>query len=258
MKPVPQGADQTGRLPTPAALSRTGRRLRLVTWNTGGLSSTVYREVLTWLQEEHQAYRTVDICILQETAWREDMEFTTTPVGPGSLTWHAVHSAGGDRTGILCLVRAGLLNPTHIRTAALVPGRLVHLRLLFEVPLDILCIYQFAWNLQKVELRGAKNKTDAMLRQRRQIWQHVDKWIRAIPQRNGCVVLGDFNVSVGRTTHVRCRPTTIHQCCPSGSRRATGNLTSTQMHSPQHMVSPGPSQQDIPLSACWRTARDSD
>ena len=202
MKPVPQGADQTGRLPTPAALSRTGRRLRLVTWNTGGLSSTVYRKVLTWLQEEHQADRTVDICILQETAWREDMEFTTTPVGPGSLTWHAVHSAGGDRTGILCLVRAGLLNPTHIRTATLVPGRLVHLRLLFEVPLDILCIYQFAWNLQKVELRGAKNKTDAMLRQRRQIWQHVDKWIRAIPQRNGCVVLGDLNVSVLEEQHM--------------------------------------------------------
>ena len=158
--------------------------------------------MLTWLQEEHQADRTVDICILQETAWREDMEFTTTPVGPGSLTWHAVHSAGGDRTGILCLVRAGLLNPTHIRTATLVPGRLVHLRLLFEVPLDILCIYQFAWNLQKVELRGAKNKTDAMLRQRRQIWQHVDKWIRAIPQRNGCVVLGDFNVSVLEEQHM--------------------------------------------------------
>eukprot|EP00439_Symbiodinium_sp_Y106_P051369 s4633_g6.t2 len=81
-------------------------------------------------------------------------------------------------------------------------SRLVHLRLLFEVPLDILCIYQFAWNLQKVELRGAKNKTDAMLRQRRQIWQHVDKWIRAIPQRNGCVVLGDFNVSVLEEQHM--------------------------------------------------------
>ena len=44
------------------------KQLKMMTWNTGGLSSTLYGEVLTRLQAEAEAHRSIDICILQETS----------------------------------------------------------------------------------------------------------------------------------------------------------------------------------------------
>ena len=84
-------------------------RLRIVTWNSGGLASHTCREVLTWLQLEHEAKRTVDICILQETAWQEDLEYSTSFPGPTAVNWHVVHASGQDRTGLLCMIRKGLV-----------------------------------------------------------------------------------------------------------------------------------------------------
>ncbi|CAE7220363.1 unnamed protein product [Symbiodinium sp. CCMP2592] len=170
---------------------RQQQRLRIVTWNCGGLSGPRYHEVITWLRDEHQAGRTVDICCLQETHWKEEMEYTTADEA-GELAWHVVHYPGKDSSGLMCLVRAGLVPPTHIRTVCLVPGRVVHLRLCFQVPLDVLCMYQYSWNTQKLELTGT-HKVEALLKQRRQIWRTLDQWLQGIPQRHGCVVLGDLN-----------------------------------------------------------------
>ncbi|CAE7389420.1 unnamed protein product [Symbiodinium sp. CCMP2592] len=170
---------------------RQQQRLRIVTWNCGGLSGPRYHEVITWLRDEHQAGRTVDICCLQETHWKEEMEYTTADEA-GELAWHVVNYPGKDSSGLMCLVRAGLVPPTHIRTVCLVPGRVVHLRLCFQVPLDVLCMYQYSWNTQKLELTGT-HKVEALLKQRRQIWRTLDQWLQGIPQRHGCVVLGDLN-----------------------------------------------------------------
>ena len=54
---------------------------------------------------------------------------------------------GADKSGVLCMIRVGLVPAGHIRSVARLPGRVLHVRLLFEVPLDILVVYQFAWNL---------------------------------------------------------------------------------------------------------------
>ncbi|CAE7249889.1 unnamed protein product, partial [Symbiodinium sp. CCMP2456] len=170
-------------------------RLRIVSWNAGGLAARNYREITTWLQLEHEAHRTVDICVIQETSWKEDLEYTTSFEAAGQVNWHVVHSTNKDKSGILCMIRSGLISADKIRTSCLHPGRLLHVRLLFPVPFDLLCMYQHAWNLQGKALRGP-SKTDALLRLRKQLWDSLDKWLSTVPQRHGCAVAGDFNLSV--------------------------------------------------------------
>ncbi|CAE7828545.1 Pol [Symbiodinium sp. CCMP2592] len=170
-------------------------RLRIVSWNSGGLTSTRYKEVLAWLQQSHEAGCTYDVCILQETMWPQDSEFIAKLDGPNHLQWHAVHSAGKSHEGILCLVRTGVVPAENIRYNVLEPGRLVHVRLLLCAPCDILCTYQWSWNPGKVELQGT-NRVEEMLRQRRRIWQAMDKWLSSIPRRSTCIVVGDFNCSL--------------------------------------------------------------
>eukprot|EP00439_Symbiodinium_sp_Y106_P068458 s3090_g11.t1 len=50
------------------------------------LSGPRYHEVTTWLQDEHRAGRTVDVCFLQETRWKIEAEYTTDPAMTGDLT----------------------------------------------------------------------------------------------------------------------------------------------------------------------------
>ena len=78
----PSASRRAEHRPTP----RQPRRLRVVTWNCGGLSGPRYHEVTTWLQDEHRAGRTVDVCFLQETRWKIEAEYTTDPAMAGDLT----------------------------------------------------------------------------------------------------------------------------------------------------------------------------
>ncbi|CAE7938865.1 unnamed protein product [Symbiodinium sp. KB8] len=71
-------------------------------------------------------------------------------------------------------------------------GRLVHIRLLFQLPLDILCTYQTSWNPTNSSLT-ATNKVDALVRQRAKLWAEMEKWLSHIPLRNGTLVVGDMN-----------------------------------------------------------------
>ena len=92
------------------------------------------------------------------------------------------------------MIRVGLVPTGHIRSVVRLPGRVLHVRLLFEVPLDILVVYQFAWNPHKQSLQG--NKCEALVKQRRRVWKLMDQWLRSVPHRNGCLLVGDFNVPV--------------------------------------------------------------
>ncbi|CAE7936262.1 unnamed protein product, partial [Symbiodinium necroappetens] len=126
---------------------------------------------------------------------QDHLEYTTSFQAPGFMNWHVVHSSGKDRTGVLCMIRSSLISAYRIRTAEVIPGRLLHLRLMFQAPLDLLCTYQHAWNLQNKALRGP-DKTDAMLKLRRRVWDQMDKWLSSIPQSHGCAIIGDLNQSV--------------------------------------------------------------
>ena len=62
-------------------------RLRMVTWNCGGLHDTKYSEIMRWLCEEHDQGRPVHIMVLQETAWILDMEYVTAALYPQGPQW---------------------------------------------------------------------------------------------------------------------------------------------------------------------------
>ena len=173
-----QAASPTPLEGTNPPANRGQRRLRIISWNAGGLSGPRYNEVLEWLGAEAKAGRPVDLCLLQETSWRQDMEYTSTPSSPEAPTYHVIHSAGADKSGVLCMIRVGLVPAGHIRSVARLPGRVLHVRLLFEVPLDILVVYQFAWNPHKQSLQG--NKCEALLKQRRRVWKLTDQWLRSV------------------------------------------------------------------------------
>ena len=102
----------------PEPKSRSARRLRIVTWNTGGLSSTRYNEILEWLTQEAQRGHPVDVIFLQETCWKQDLEYVATPpTTPTSeqLSYQVVHSAGPEKTGVMCLIRTGVVPASGIR-----------------------------------------------------------------------------------------------------------------------------------------------
>ena len=190
--------------------NRTARRIRLVSWNAGGLMDTRYQEVLAWLEAEAQAGRPVDILTLQETCWKQDMEYRTScgTTDEAYQAYHVVHSTGGDKSGIMIMVRQGLLPAHSIQYVPLVPGRVVHLRLRFPTPLDILCMYQVSWNVAKSTLEG--HKVTALLKQRARIWRHLEQWLRTIPGRHGCLIVGDLNTPLNPEPGV-CGPVPVVQ-----------------------------------------------
>ena len=216
--------------------SRYTRRLRLVSWNAGGLMDTRYQEVLAWLAAEAQAGHPVDILTLQETCWKQDMEYRTA-CGPADEAYHVVHSAGGDKSGIMIMIRQGLLPAHDIQYVPLVPGRAVHLRLRFPTPMDVLCLYQVSWNVTKSTLEG--HKVTALLKQRARIWRQVEQWLRATPGRHGCLLVGDLNTPLTPEPGV-CGPVPLvqniaqqdqtelqailrtHACCALNSWTGTG------------------------------------
>ncbi|OLP87071.1 LINE-1 retrotransposable element ORF2 protein [Symbiodinium microadriaticum] len=206
------------------------------TYHPGGLMDTRYQEVLAWPAAEAQAGHPVDILTLQETCWKQDMEYRTA-CGPTDEAYHVVHSAGGDKSGIMIMIRQGLLPAHDIQYVPLVPGRAVHLRLRFPTPMDILCLYQVSWNVTKSTLEG--HKVTALLKQRARIWRQVEQWLRATPGRHGCLLVGDLNTPLTPEPGV-CGPVPLvqniaqqdqaelqailrtHACCALNSWTGTG------------------------------------
>ena len=69
---------------------------------------------------------------------------------------------------------------------------------MLSTPVDFLNTYQFAWNVNKAATAGltTKAKTESLLKQRRRVWKHLEQWMRTIPRRHGCLVVGDLNTPV--------------------------------------------------------------
>ncbi|CAE7215723.1 unnamed protein product [Symbiodinium sp. KB8] len=149
-------------------------------------------------QREASAGQPVDLMFLQETHWKQDYEYVATPVEGKALQYRVIHSAGDDKAGLMCMIRAGIVPDSHIRHQALPPGRLLHIRLMLPTPVDIMNTYQSAWNLNKAAGVGhdTKHKVDTLLRQRRRVWKHLEQWLRGTPHRHGCLILGDLNTPV--------------------------------------------------------------
>ncbi|CAE6968363.1 unnamed protein product, partial [Symbiodinium sp. CCMP2456] len=90
---------------------------------------------------------------------------------------------------------ARVVGPENLRYSVLSPGRLLHVRLQLAAPFDLLCTYQWAWNPGKQAFQG-KHRISEMIKQRREIWQGIDKWLGGRSQSSFFALAGDFNASL--------------------------------------------------------------
>ena len=115
-------------------------------------------------------------------------------------TWTRTPRPGGMRSTLVLKRSWGPMPCPHlllwklddIRYSVIQAGRLPHVRLLLQVPLDILCVYQIAWNHSKASLEQSR-KADQLVQQREKLWRKMSQWTSQIPLRHGLLLLGDFN-----------------------------------------------------------------
>ena len=112
---------------------------RFVTWNAGGVHAVRYAEILAWLEAERASGNPVHVLCVQESKWAQDSEFSNDH-------WHIIHSGTGNATGgVLFFVSRQLAAAPQLKHAALIPGRVLHLRIYAQTVIDVLGVYQHAW-----------------------------------------------------------------------------------------------------------------
>ena len=171
--------------PTPSP-----ENLRFVTWNAGGLHAARYAETLAWLECERDAGRPVQALCIQESKWPQDCEYSTD-------RWHIVHSGSGTSlAGVLFFICRTLANTSQLKHAALVPGRVLHLRVATQPALDLLGVYQHAWSHPSQTTgasSAASNALQKLMQARSRVWAQLESWTRSVPQRHRLLILGDLN-----------------------------------------------------------------
>ena len=176
-------------------------RLHAMLWNCNGLP---YHHVLSWLAQQD-----LHVVILVETKCTWSNEWS-------SPHWHIIHS-GCQYGGIMVLVSKKLASPDQLSLQAIVPGRLLHIRLHWLASvLDVIAVYQHAWN--------PENGREANLQRRRHIWNQLDKLLDTVSMNHHLMLCGDFN------TDLHAMPPQI-----GPSMHATSwTLNSHKVHKDQH------------------------
>lgn len=166
----------TGPIGMARQLPSRAARIRLLTWNPGGMAQGKLVELRQWLQTNPY-----DIVVIPETkwgfhrCWQDD-------------TWSYIHSCTGTPRvgGILIMVARSLLKAAHIGFHEVMPGRILHTRLHFaNKSLDVLAVYQFA-----------DDGTQPRLQQREVFWDTLDTYLFQMPARNQLVCCGDYNCAL--------------------------------------------------------------
>ena len=109
-----------------------------------------------------------------------------------------IHSGtGSSQAGILFLIRKTLCDSRDVKHAEMIPGRLVHVRLPSNPPIDLLGVYQHSWNPHNKGLPGsAQQKQQALLQKRLEVLDRIRQWTLGMPRRNAVLILGDLNVTL--------------------------------------------------------------
>ena len=157
----------------PIQQHRTAARLRLLCWNSGGMSQGKLLELRLWLC--HQSY---DIIILPETKWSYNRCWE-------DEKWHYIHSATETPRvgGILIMIAKSLISAENIGYDAVVPGRLLHVRLHYvRHAIDVIAVYQHA-----------ETSSHHHIQQREIYWKTLDDLLYRVPHRNQLICGGDFN-----------------------------------------------------------------
>ena len=154
---------------------RRNRRLSILSYNCGGLTSALYTELLVWLQL-HQP----DVVFLQETHWASDSTYTATD-------WHVVSSGCSvHHSGVMILLAKRSFPQPCIRSEVLISGRLLLVKAHQHNSTHYLInVYQ------KVH-----DGTKEGLTLRSQVWEALQKAISISPSRHSLIVAGDFNTGL--------------------------------------------------------------
>ena len=184
--PSPSRPPARPRLVQQASPSRNaGSVIRFLSWNAGGMSALGLEALLQW--REIQPGSLGIICI-QETHWSDVSEFQ-------KHDWQCIASGDGTKhSGVLTMIHLPKDSGLQIQCQILIPGRVLHVRINSEPPIDVLNVYQHAWNPNKgCYADQAQDPITLLMQDRAAVLQHVSSWVAAVPQRNQLILAGDFN-----------------------------------------------------------------
>lgn len=155
---------------------RDSRRMSLLNWNTGGLTTAKLDEIKIWLEDQH-----IDAAILTETRMTFESEWS-------DAAWHHLHTGNGaDRGGgILCLISTKICTAQQIRWRPVIDGRLVHVQM--QLPnrnIDVVGCYQHTQNPSMDRWKA-----------RSTWWTRLDHLLHGLATRNTLFLAGDFNTSL--------------------------------------------------------------
>ena len=176
-RPTPQKQAQL------QALQRSQTRLLVMSWNAGGLSSTLWLELLLTLEHLAPETRPQVVCI-QESHWGDQ-------AAPSFITaqWSVYTSPSTDNkaAGLIVLLDRKSLPHGEVLTADPKPGRIQHLRLATtQWTADLLHVYQKPYNFHPSASQDAKKL-------RAEIWSELEAQLQRIPKRHTLMIVGDFN-----------------------------------------------------------------
>ncbi|CAE7659293.1 unnamed protein product [Symbiodinium necroappetens] len=121
---------------------------------------------------------------VQETHW----SFTSEWQSQGHWLIHSSLEKPTRSAGILQILRQDFVSTQQVRTAHVVPGRLVHTRLATE-PISLITVYQHCWSTNSTQTPTQ----DKLLEVREQLWTQLHRLVGSIAQRHQLVIAGDFN-----------------------------------------------------------------
>ena len=156
-------------------------RMRVVTYNVGGMSADLYDIFVTWLHEQYVA----DIVVVQETHWglgRTEGQWT---IGQ----WHFLTSADPSTryAGVCVCISSKWASSDNITYSIWAPGRILHVRISgYTVPVDIIAVYQ--WVL-------SDSSSGQSTQRRTALWSQLNRLLGTLPARNVLAIAGDFNTS---------------------------------------------------------------
>eukprot|EP00435_Cladocopium_sp_Y103_P022610 s4108_g5.t1 len=157
-------------------------RLNVMHVNVGRLSKPRQSELRLWALGAE-----FDILVLSETRWNFCSDWRDDH-------WFYLHSGTPEdkADGLLIMVRTTVCDESQLGFLAPVPGRLGHLRIMFDRrSVDLLCVYQYA-----------DDHSNARLRQRSLFWSSLDSSLATMPRRNMFLLAGDFSCSLGECQQV--------------------------------------------------------
>ena len=161
--------------PLTPARSDPRNRVHIFSWNCSGLSRVQLEEILEWA-----ALQPLQLLVLQEIRWQGTREWS-------NQNWHFIAVGGIPRqaTGVLIAVRRSFCQIHQISWRSIWEGRLLHLRIHLDRPLDVLNCYQKTFQATPQDLRA-----------RADLFQMLDDCIASLPTRNTLILVGDFNTSL--------------------------------------------------------------